>query len=189
MPKVNKTVYAILGVLTMMPGSGYDIKKFCDKGISKFWNENIGHIYPVLKRMEKDGLITKLTEYHEGAPSRNVFTISEKGREELTQWLMKPVEQTPARLELLLKLTFAKNIPSEIMLNELETIRRKHMKNLAECLKSEEELLANEKAASDDGFPYWLATVRYGIADARFRIKWCGETIESIQQARLNRRQ
>jgi hypothetical protein len=26
----------------MKPGSGYDIKNFCDKTISHFWNENFG---------------------------------------------------------------------------------------------------------------------------------------------------
>lgn len=181
MPKVNKTRYAILGVLTLMSGSGYDIKKFYDQGISLFWNENIGHIYPVLKQMEDDGLVTKITEPGEGNPPRNVFSITRKGRDELTQWLMKPVEQTPARIELLLKLTFAKNIPAEYMIIELEKDKHKYMKGLEECLKREKELISNEKAREDSGYPYWLATVRYGINDARFRIKWCEETIESIK--------
>ena len=56
---VNKTKYAILGVLDTFPGSGYDIKKYCDKSISYFWNENFGHIYPVLKQMENEGLVSK----------------------------------------------------------------------------------------------------------------------------------
>lgn len=41
---------------------------------------------------------------------------------------MKPIEQTPGRLELLLKLTFAKNIPSEFMIKELEETKYKYMK-------------------------------------------------------------
>ncbi len=51
MATTNKSRYALLGVLCMKPGSGYDIKKFCDKTISHFWNENYGHIYPVLKQL------------------------------------------------------------------------------------------------------------------------------------------
>ncbi|AKA68713.1 PadR family transcriptional regulator [Clostridium scatologenes] len=59
MAKINKTKYALLGVLTLSSGSGYDIKKFCDSSIGHFWNENYGHIYPVLKKMEEEELITK----------------------------------------------------------------------------------------------------------------------------------
>ena len=70
MAKVNKTKYAILGVLSLKPGSVYDIKKFCDKGISYFWNENFGHIYPVLKQMEAEGVITKTAEQNEGKPMK-----------------------------------------------------------------------------------------------------------------------
>ena len=184
MPKVNKTKYAILGVLTLMSGSGYDIKKFCDKGISKFWNENIGHIYPVLKKMETEGLITSRTEQNEGNPQRNVFTITQKGRDELTEWLMQSVEQSPARLELLLKLFFAKNIPAQHVIQQLESEMNKYKKGLVECMKAEQELIGNEKVKLDDGYPYWLATVRYGITDAQFRIRWFEETIESIRNHR-----
>lgn len=181
MPQENKTIYAILGVLTLMPGSGYDIKKFCDKGISRFWNENISHIYPMLKRMEKDGLVTKTTEQSEGNPQRNVYTITQKGREKLTDWLAKPVDHAPVRMELLLKLYFAQNIPSGSMLRQLEDIKRKHEEGLQACLKIEEDFLRNERAKDYNGYPYWLATLRYGIGDAQFRIKWCEDTIESIK--------
>jgi PadR family transcriptional regulator, regulatory protein AphA len=99
MPKINKTLYAILGVLSIKPGSGYDIKKFCDKGISHFWNENFGHIYPVLQSMYSNGLITKEVIMGEGKPSRNVYQITQKGRDVLRDWLMKPIEKTPIRSE------------------------------------------------------------------------------------------
>ena len=52
MPKENKTKYAILGLLSLAPMSGYDIKIITDNSIGHFWNENFGHIYPVLGRME-----------------------------------------------------------------------------------------------------------------------------------------
>lgn len=54
MAKVNKTkYYSLLGILSNRPGSGYDIKKMCDSSIGHFWNENFGHIYPVLKRWRR----------------------------------------------------------------------------------------------------------------------------------------
>ncbi|MCX7708534.1 MAG: PadR family transcriptional regulator [Clostridia bacterium] len=187
MPKVNKTKYAILGVLDMRPCSGYDIKKFCDSGISHFWNENFGHIYPVLKELEKEGSITKAVEQGDGKPSRNVYSITQKGKEELTQWLLQPVEHSPARLELLLKLYFAKSIPAASMIEELERVKEKHAQRLETLLKMEKLFLGNETAKSDAGFPFWLSTLRYGIYDAEFRIKWCEETITNISAHQLGK--
>jgi DNA-binding PadR family transcriptional regulator len=181
MPKINKTRYAILGVLSVGPASGYDIKKSCDKGIAYFWNENFGHIYPVLKQMEKDGLIEKSIEYNEGRPPKNVFHITQKGRDELTSWLMSPIEPSPQRLELLLKLTFAKLAPVDSMIQELERIKKGHKKRLEEFHRVEKDIMNDEKVKSDRGYPYWVSTMRYGIYDAEFRIKWCEETIGRIK--------
>ena len=54
--------------------------------------------------MEEEELITKEVKQTEGRPSKNVFSITEKGKEELKKWLMLPVEQEPIRSELLLKI-------------------------------------------------------------------------------------
>ena len=181
MANVNKTRFAILGILNNMPGSGYDIKKNCDTGIAYFWNENFGHIYPVLKQMEKDGAITKKEEKGEGRPSRNVYYITEKGKEELINWLMSPVEPSPQRLELQLKLTFAKLIPAEKTIEELERVKERHKKDVEEFRRVEQEFFNNEDAQNYESYPYWYSNLRYGIGDAEFRIRWCEETIERIK--------
>jgi len=179
-PIINKTKYAILGILTLMPCSGYDIKKFCDKGISCFWNENIGHIYPVLKQMENEELVTKRTEQSEGNPPKNVYTITQKGKEELEKWMKLPIEHSPERLELLLKMFFAKSVSVQYIIKELENEKNRCLKTLEESLKAEEELSNNERARNDLGYPYWLATIKYGIENSRFKIKWCDETLANI---------
>jgi DNA-binding PadR family transcriptional regulator len=184
--KENKTRYAILGVLSMYDASGYDIKKFCDQGIVHFWNENFGHIYPVLKQLLSKGLIVKKPDNDLGKASRIVYSITPEGREELLNWLIKPVEHNPVRLELLLKLTFAKNVSYEVILNEIERIKCGHIKRLQDTKKIERGLVENDKLKKDAGYPYWLSTVRYGIYDAEFRVKWCEDTINNIKTWLIN---
>lgn len=181
MAKVNKTKYAILGVLSLKPSSGYDIKKFCDRGISQFWNENFGHIYPVLSKLERDEFVTKKVIDEDGKHTKNVYSITERGREELEQWLMQPIEPAPARLELLLKLTFAKNVNPEVMIKELESILEKHLQRHQKLLKEKEVFNQDDQVKKSDGYAYWIGTLNYGIYDAEFRIKWLKETIENIQ--------
>ena len=142
MPKVNKTRYAILGVLSLKPGSGYDIKKFCDDSIFYFWNENYGHLYPVLKQMEKEGLVTRSSEQTEGKPPRNVYSITRNGKEELNRWLMLPVEPHPFRSELLLKMFFAVDIPRPNLVEKLEQ-KIRHESSLIKDYAAIEGLIKN----------------------------------------------
>ncbi len=52
MARENKTKYALLGLLNVCPGSGYDIKKLMEQSTSNFWNESYGQIYPILKDVD-----------------------------------------------------------------------------------------------------------------------------------------
>src|SRR5215469_2423712 len=103
MAKENKSRYALLGILSMSPGSGYDVKKFMEQSTSYFWRESYGQIYPILKQLVEEGLATSHTEKQEGKPERYVYTLTERGKEELQRWLADPVEQSVERNELLLK--------------------------------------------------------------------------------------
>ncbi|MYF92724.1 MAG: PadR family transcriptional regulator, partial [Gemmatimonadetes bacterium] len=62
MPKTNKSKYAIMGMLSIRPMSGYDMKKLIAQSISYFWNESFGQIYPTLKKLVEEGLATRQTE-------------------------------------------------------------------------------------------------------------------------------
>src|SRR5260370_41678899 len=90
MSKENKSKYAILGVLSYGPMSGYDIKKFIQQSISNFWSESYGQIYPILTQLTAEGLASSHTEHQDGKPERYMYTLNGKGREALQQWLAEP---------------------------------------------------------------------------------------------------
>src|SRR5688572_19811352 len=106
MARTNRTRYVILGLLSGGPRSGYDIKRVIEETISHFWSESYGQIYPTLQTLMEEGLATADTDVQEGKPSRKVYSLTEAGRAELRSWISAPVDQTPVRLELLLKLYF-----------------------------------------------------------------------------------
>jgi PadR family transcriptional regulator AphA len=91
MSKENKSKYALLGILSISPGSGYDIKKLMEQSTSNFWNESYGQIYPILKQLVEQRLATSHTEKQEGKPERYVYTLTAKGLEELRHWLTEPI--------------------------------------------------------------------------------------------------
>lgn len=186
MPIKNKTRFALLGVLSLISGSGYDIKKFCDKSISHFWNENFGHIYPVLAQLEEEDLIKQVNA--DGDERRKVYGITIKGKDEFISWLMQPVEYQPVRSELLLKVAFGSYIPKEKVVQMLKEVYERKRLQLKEYLNIEAAYKNDERVLKDDSYPYWLAPLRYGILATEASIRWCDETIESIEQYAGNMR-
>lgn len=182
MAPANKTQYAILGVLRMIPGSsGYDIKKFCDQTIAHFWQENYGHIYPVLRRLETEGLIRGETERTAGNPPRNIYFVTEKGRGALEDWLRSAPERQPPRMELLLKLFFGGLMPFEQVIAMIEK-GRQYYRQLIETYAEIERKTPAEKTRAEDQYPFQLATLRFGLSNARAGLDWCEETLETLKR-------
>ncbi len=58
MAQRNKLKFIILGLLSENELTGYDITKAFDSDIGEFWSANHSQIYPLLKRLEDNQLIT-----------------------------------------------------------------------------------------------------------------------------------
>ncbi|NNE00920.1 MAG: PadR family transcriptional regulator, partial [Pirellulaceae bacterium] len=80
--------------------SGYDMKKIVDVGLSHFWNENYGQIYPTLDSLVRDGLARKSEGGGDGKRKRNVYTITKRGVEAFREWLALPADPPIVRNEL-----------------------------------------------------------------------------------------
>lgn len=180
MAKKSKTRYALLGVLTLGPQSGYDIKQFIGESIGHFWQESYGQIYPQLKRLVTEGLATVKTLRQEGKPDRNEYTITKQGLDELQQWLKAPPELQPRRNELLLKLFFGGQVPAPDNIRHVEQTRGR-VSNILEVLKLMEERLKQEQAGNTD-LPYWLITLRSGTIYYEGLLRWCEETIAALRE-------
>ena len=102
--RANTSRHAILGVLSLCPMSGYDVKKLIERSIAHFWNESYGQIYPILNRLAAEGFAERRRETQRGKPDRHVYSLTDKGRAELRRWLAIPARHEPVRSELLLKL-------------------------------------------------------------------------------------
>jgi DNA-binding PadR family transcriptional regulator len=182
MAKENKTKFALLGVLNLNPASGYDIKKFCDDTISHFWNENYSHIYPVLEQLKEEGFAEKETEMNEGK-LRNVYKITELGRQKYIEWLGLPPEIPQARYEFLLKMFFSKDIPVASVIDRLNESKEFCKSVLVQYERFEQNMKhdLSDKSNQEKGMLFWYTTVRYGILDMKAKILWCDESIELLK--------
>lgn len=180
MSKENKSRYAILGMLSTEPMSGYAIKKAIENSVANFWNESYGQIYPILKQLADTGLTTSHTEKQEGKPERYVYTLTDKGREELLHWLTEPVEHAIERNELLLKLFFGHEVPVTTSIEHVRQFRAL----MIELLEKYTGIITylNEDCPAVPEIQYSRITVSYGLHRTRALLEWCDETIELLQQ-------
>lgn len=177
----NKTMYAVLGVLSLLgPMSGYDIKKFCDKSISYFWNENFGHLYPVLAQLEDARLIQRESE--EESPRRKSYRITERGVETLKSWLVEPVEFQPERSELLLKLSFGNQMELDDTIEMLKQAKERNTLKYNQLSDIYSYYLNNEDAKKKPQYPYWIVTLKYGLSSLGASLNWFDETIEYLKK-------
>lgn len=112
-----------LKAISSQPQAGYDLIKDIEKRTDGRWVPSKGMIYPLLDEMEERGLIT-IQEI--GERSKKIYTITEKGLEELKK-VKEKHKEIEKRLEIFRRLFFGTFLsPDELELAELlHTLRRK----------------------------------------------------------------
>lgn len=180
MARENKSKYAVMGFLSLAPLSGYDIKKMFEQSIINFWNESYGQIYPILKRLVDEGLATRSVEKHLGKPDRHVYALTDKGQEQLQDWLSEPAEPQKQRIEILLKLFFGRQVAVEDNMRHVQRFRDVHHQ-LLQKLGSIEGSVKVEHTENPD-LPYWLMTVSFGQHVYQALIQWCDETLATMSR-------
>lgn len=79
--------HAVLGVLEAREMSGYELTQFFESTARWVWTAPQSQIYPLLRSMEKDGLLAGEEQVRGVKLKRTSYTLTDAGREELTRWL------------------------------------------------------------------------------------------------------
>ncbi|HEY6479436.1 MAG TPA: PadR family transcriptional regulator [Streptosporangiaceae bacterium] len=87
--------HAVLALLAAEPAHGYALKGSFEQAVGDQWGGlNIGHLYQILDRLARDGLIESERQPQQVKPDRLVHQITPAGREELDRWLSEPSVRT-----------------------------------------------------------------------------------------------
>jgi DNA-binding PadR family transcriptional regulator len=77
------------------PSHGYELKTAFEQSVGPQWGPlNIGHLYQVLDRLSREGLVSSTRVPQETRPERIVYEITEAGAAELASWLAEPSPRT-----------------------------------------------------------------------------------------------
>jgi PadR family transcriptional regulator AphA len=166
----GSTPNALLGLLSLGPMSGYDIRQLIPRSIGYFWNESYGQIYPALKRLAEAGFVEKKTERKKGSPDRHLYSLTAAGREQLRHWL---------------KLFFGAHVSPSVSREHVEAYLKANEQTLKFYGALAKTLQKDE--ANDPQLRYWLMTLNMGRHRTRAMVKWCKETLKELDE--IERRQ
>ncbi|HLZ56479.1 MAG TPA: PadR family transcriptional regulator [Ktedonosporobacter sp.] len=169
--------HMILGVISLYPCSGYDMKVEFEKGGAGMLSAlSFGSIYPRLKQMEQAGLIETQQVDTEGR-HKKVYELTAKGWQELAQWLEEPSEYPlPIRDELLLKMIFWGSSGQEryVLIEHLH-VRREESRDLLNYIA---EWQSNGKSFIDE---YAMLLFTYLQMRLEAELKWIETAITQLE--------
>jgi DNA-binding PadR family transcriptional regulator len=170
----------LLGLLAIEPMSGYDLGVSIRASVGHIWNESYGQIYPNLKKLAAEGFVTARAERQKGKPDRRIYSVTKRGQERLAKWLAIPPQPEIARNELLLKLFFGAQVPTEILIGFVERMVEREGAVLKELLRLEHEEIAQSQQYP--GAPYWKMAAHFGQMELKAHLRWAEETLEELHK-------
>jgi len=177
--KLN-TQDVILGMLMKRSLTGYDMKMSFEQLFSHFFDASYGTIYPTLSRMEKDGYITKESVVQAGKPNKNVYTITDKGKEAFAAYLNGPIEKELVKSDFLMRLYFGEFIGEDKVVEWLEAAIAE-ARETARKLETECELYVRRGMS-----PTQEICIRIGIELDLRRAEVLEEGLQKIRNGRGN---
>ncbi|HEY0716169.1 MAG TPA: PadR family transcriptional regulator [Streptosporangiaceae bacterium] len=121
--------HAVLALLAAKPAHGYELRNSFQEAVGDQWGGlNIGHLYQVLDRLSRDGLITSERQPQPVKPDRVMHRLTPAGRAELDRWLSEPsVRQRGYRDDFFLKVMAAARLGDPDALTQILGRQRAHL--------------------------------------------------------------
>lgn len=110
----------ILGFLSWKPLSGYDLKKMLCESEIFYWSGNNNQVYRSLLELNKEGLVSYQVKQHVSLPAKKIYTITDKGLEELYHSLQAQPELPEQRKNFLIQLAWSEPLSDEMIIVLLE---------------------------------------------------------------------
>ena len=178
--------HTILALLAKHPGSGYDITKHFEEGLSCYWKATQQQVYRELGKLSAQEHVSFETLPQVGKPDKKLYKITELGWQELIRWYAEPTEPTAIREDLLVKVLIGHKMPRQLLIQEIQHRKALHSKQLAfyraeeaNYLNDEWQSELNEDAAE---LKFMYLTLKRGIAYETSWLTWCDEVMAVIEQ-------
>jgi PadR family transcriptional regulator, regulatory protein PadR len=160
----------VLGLLAEEPMHGYDVlERFRRRGMG-FWVElGRASVYQVLKRLERDGLVTGRNQEGRAGPDRRIFRITRSGRARLGEGVIEmSAALAPFETGAGTALGFAHVVSATTATRAIDA-RERSLRDLLDAVRTELDRSAGE---GDRGRPVSTAMLELQARLAETELDW-----------------
>jgi DNA-binding PadR family transcriptional regulator len=171
--------FALLGLLSARPMSGYDLTVGWKRSVGQFWSLSRAGVYRELGRLERLGYVAATDVVQQRRPDKRIYEPTPSGHEAFAAWLMSgDVEDEGPKTGFLVKFFFARRMPSErveTLLDELQTTTERDLEALT---------AVHDELADRDEAMFERLTALHGIRVKEARLGWIAEARAALRPAR-----
>lgn len=177
--------YAVLGLLQDAPMHGYELRKRLNSVLGTFRAISYGSLYPCLKGLLAQGLITEDGPADAGAPvltgrrSKVVYRLTAEGKEKFQEWLDEAGPEAWEDDRFGVHLAFFSLTDAEARMRILQGRRSRLEERLAILRQS----AARGRERLDS---YTLQLQQHGLDSVEREVRWLGELIDKENQQAQN---
>ena len=163
-----------LGILSLGEATGYEIKKMVAEGSFSFFSEaSYGSIYPALGKLMEEGYVNCRELPQDKRPDKKVYSLTERGRSELTKSLRKDPHPDKNRSEFLAAILFAESVAPERVQEMIDD----------RIIEHKQKIIALQNILAGEMTPASRFVVKYGIATQKAALTFLIENQESLGDA------
>lgn len=155
---------ALCGLLLRGPAHGYELFSALRAELGAVWETRQSHLYLVIGRMERDGLVASRTVAQRRLPPRQMLELTKRGQELAQSWLDAP----GLREEAVLKLAVARIAAPERFVDLAGLMADDRAAELS-------QLRALQRAATGS---FDKESIGFEIARCQAEIRWLGSVLD-----------
>jgi DNA-binding PadR family transcriptional regulator len=168
--------YALLGLLSWQPLSGYDLKKIIAESDLFYWSGNNNQIYNSLVPLHQEELVTQQVEYQENLPAKKVYSITPKGQAALRAWVLSEPELPELHNHFLMQLAWADSLSGV----EIDGLLARYEAEVSVLLRMRQEKVRRQNGRRGQDAParterevfLWEKIVENLVAAAQNELEW-----------------
>lgn len=176
--------FAILGLLSWQPLTGYDLKKIIADSELFYWSGSNNQIYHSLVALHRRGWVSLEIQNQESLPARKIYAITAAGRAQLRGWLLADPELPEYHNPFLIRLAWADMLHGD----ELDALLARYAEELDLQLRMR-QARAERPAAAPERTPrerlLWERIQTHLIDLHRRELDWARQLRQHLQEEKI----
>jgi len=176
--------HSILGFLSYQSMTGYDLAKAFGSSVRFFWYAQTSQIYLELNKLEKKEFVTCEIIIQTEKPSKKLYSISPKGKDEFLRWLSQENDELSKgnKNAFLMKVFFSGCRPPKECIEMLSDFMNDCSHYQEEMQQIPDSICHYGNQVEQQQKLYWEISADFGYGYIQMCIDWARRSIEKLEE-------